>query len=109
MGFEKRKADPDFAKIQARLREAVRNNSEFAKKVDSDERAFCTNYDRIAAQTRAERLALHEAPRRSPLPTQAEPSAEEVRRASLLERVRTGSMDDAAAYLTFLETTRKED
>ena len=108
--FIKRTEDPDFDRIQRRLREAVKRDPALRERVDSDERAFCSNYDRIAEATRREKIALYEAlPKRRPLPSEPAEPPGELRRRSLLEQARSGDTDDAATYLDFIESTRRKE
>ena len=110
--FEKRSQDPDFEKIRNRVKVAVANDPELKMRVDTNEQAFCNLYDRVGSDLRRQRIAIHEAPRpiREPARLLSEPSPEQQRRASLLERAsQSGDLRDVAVVIDYLETTRKED
>jgi len=107
--FSKRAQAPDFARVQARVRKAVENDPALAQRVDENEGEFCRMFDRIAAQTRAERISLHEAARPVFLPTQPEPSAEDARRNKLFEQARSGGLHEAGELLDHISKTRMED
>ena len=107
-GYEKRTKDADFAANLARVNAAVARDPELRAKVDSDEDAFCSTYDRLANQTRTSRIGCYAAPYRPP-PEPVDPRpAEEIKRQSMLGKVKSGQID-AGEYLTFLDQTRTED
>ena len=92
-GFEDRMNDPDFERIRARVKDAVKSDPALREKVDQNEAEFCRIYDRLAGAALREKIALHEKPRDlSPAPRRGEPSEEEQARRRSLDRL--GAIED---------------
>jgi len=109
-GYEKRTKDPDFETVLSRVNKAVEKDPTLRERVDRDETAFCNLYDRVASSTRTSRLDAFQAPPRPAPPPSPEDvrTAEEIKRQSMLGKVKNGQID-AAEYLTYLDQNRSEE